>query len=127
MVKINDHVWDRANKDLVEKTDKQVIARALIVTPRLQRAKNHIEELNRKYLATLTTQQAREAFDAKKEESSCFYWFEILPPGISLQLASNATNLKFCLSWWEGQVQKWEEYTPNAKKPTKGRGVAKRI
>ena len=129
MVQTSPLVWERKNKDLYAASFARCQDKARAILPRLERFKAYREAQNRAHLATLTPEQAQEAFFMKADEGggSCLKWYEQLPCGIDYQAASNATGITFFLEWWEGNVRRSWEYSPNAKKPRKFRQVAKAI
>lgn len=133
MVKINSHTWDRANKSLVSTEWEKNVKKTPMIYSRIHRMKARLEEFNRLYLSTLTEEQACAAFDSyqatglNKGSWGCLAWWEVLPPGISLQMASNATGRNIFRSWWEGRELRTESYSPGGKKPSKTYQVAARI
>lgn len=138
MVQVGPMVWDRAHQELNTQSHASIVARCVRLWPRLQRSYDYAAARNVEHLATLTSEQADAAFDLYHETGlnggswGCLYWHEVLPPGITPQMACDAVREGFTVDHgWHNEgnrsVKRHSTFTPGAAKPSKGIMVARRI
>lgn len=138
MTRVGPQVWERTHKAEVDAVWSANVQRAPAIHARIHRAFRHIQSANRAHLAALTPEQACAAFDSYQATGlrgaswGCLHWFEVLPPGITEQAATDATGRAICLSRWECKdhsqsVLRSAQYTPGKSKPTRSYQIAGRI